>query len=54
MVVIKRVDCITYQEISLKKIYDEVTGDILDMSNVIILKKLRRKKMGDVFYFHMS
>ena len=35
------------QEISLKKIYDEVTEGIFDMSNVIIfIKKLKRKKWG--------
>ena len=35
------------QEISLKKIYDEVTEGIFDMSNVIILiKKLKRKNGG--------
>ena len=37
------------QEICLKKIYDEVTEDIFDMSNLrLLLQKLRRKK-GDVY-----
>ena len=32
----------------LKKIYDEVTEDIFDMSNVRIFKEIE-KKMGDVY-----
>ena len=44
------------QEISLikKKICDEVTEDIFDMSNVRIFKKLRRKKNRGCLYFVMS
>ena len=37
----------------LKKIYDEVTEDILDMSNVRIFKKIEKKKWG-CLYFVMS
>ena len=36
-----------------KKIYDEVTEDIFDMSNVRILKKLRIKN-GGCLYFVLS
>ena len=31
---------------SLKKIYDEVTEDIFDMSDVIIFKEIEKKKWG--------
>ena len=31
-----------------KKIYDEVTEDIFDMSNVRIFKEIKKKKNGDV------
>ena len=34
--------------------YDEVTEDIFDMSNVRILKEIEKKKMGDVYDFVMS
>ena len=34
------------QEISLKKIYDEVTEDIIDMSNVRIFKEIGKKTWG--------
>ena len=34
---------------SQKKIYDEVTEDIFDWSNVRILKEIEKKKMGDVY-----
>ena len=34
------------QEISLKKIYDEVTEDIFDMSNMRIFKEIEKKEMG--------
>ena len=34
---------------SLKKIYDEVTEDIFDMSNVRIFKEIGKKKWGGVF-----
>ena len=38
------------QEISLKKkIYDKVTEDIFDMSNVRIFKEIVKKIMGDVY-----
>ena len=38
------------QEISLKKIYDEVTEGIFDMNNVGILEEIeKKKKMGDVY-----
>ena len=34
----------------LKKVYDEVTEDIFDMSNVRIFnKEIEKKKMGDVY-----
>ena len=36
-----------------KKIYDEATEDMFDMSNVRISKKLRRKN-GECLYFAMS
>ena len=32
--------------ISKKKIYDEVTEDIFDMSKVRILKEIEKKKLG--------
>ena len=32
------------QEMSLKKIYDEVTEDIFDMSNVRTFKEIEKKK----------
>ena len=34
----------TNQEISLKKIYEEVTQDIYDMSNVRIFKEIEKKQ----------
>ena len=34
------------QEISLKKIYDEVTADLFDMSNVRIFEETEKKKSG--------
>ena len=34
------------QEISLKKIYDEMTEDIFDMSSVRIFKEIEKKKWG--------
>ena len=37
------------QEISLKKIYDEITDDIFDMSNVRIFKEIEREKKRDVY-----
>ena len=38
------------QEISFKKIYDEVTEDIFYMSNVIFFnKESEKKKMEDVY-----
>ena len=38
------------QEISLKKIYDEVTEAIFAMSNVSFLnKEIEKKKLGDVY-----
>ena len=37
------------QEISFKKIYDEVTEDIFDMSNVRIFIEIEKKKMGNVY-----
>ena len=37
------------QEISLKKIYNEVTGDVFDMSNVSIFSKEIEKKVEDVY-----
>ena len=37
----------THSNLSLKqKIYDEVTEDIFDMSNVRIFKEIERKKWG--------
>ena len=33
----------------LKKIYDEVTEDIFDMSNVIIFREIEKKKWGDIY-----
>ena len=41
------------QEISLKKIYDEVIEDIFDMSNVRIFKEIGKNKKGGCFYFVM-
>ena len=38
---------------STKKIYDEVTEDVFDMSNVIIFKQ-EKKKNGGCLYFVMS
>ena len=32
-----------------KHIYDDVTEDIFDMSNVSIFKEIEKKKMGDVY-----
>ena len=40
-------------KISLKKIYDEVTEDIFDMSNVRLFKEIEKKNEG-CFYFVMS
>ena len=37
-----------------KKIYDEVTEDIFDMSNVRIFKVIEKKKNGGCLYFAMS
>ena len=37
----------------LKKIYDKVTDDIFDMTNVIIFKEIE-KKNGGCLYFVMS
>ena len=34
------------QEISIKKIYDEVPEDIFDMSNMVIFKEIEKKTMG--------
>ena len=42
------------QEISLKKIYNEVTGDVFDMSNVRIFSKEIEKKNGGCLHFVMS
>ena len=39
------------QEISLKKIYDELTEDIFDMSNVRIFIEIEKEKMGDAYTF---
>ena len=35
----------------LKKIYDRVTEDIFDMSNVRIVKEMEKKKMVDVYKY---
>ena len=44
----------THSNLSLKKkIYDEVTEDIFDMSNVRIFKEIERKN-GGCLYFIMS
>ena len=42
---------VTYakQAIYFKKIYDEVTENIFDMSNVRIFKEIEKKKIGDVY-----
>ena len=37
---------------SLKKIYDEVTEDIFDMSNVRFFKEIEKNKNGGCLYFH--
>ena len=37
------------QEISLKKIYDEVTEGIFDMNNVGILEEIEKKKKWGMF-----
>ena len=39
---------------SFKKIYDEVTEDMFDMSNVRIFKEIEKKKNGGCLYFVMS
>ena len=46
---------VTYakQAISFKKIYDEVTQNIFDMSNVRIFKEIEKKNRG-CLYFAMS
>ena len=43
-----------YQEKSLNKIYDVVTENIFDMSNVRIFKEIGKKKNGGCLYFVMS
>ena len=42
------------QEISFKKIYDEVTEDIFNMFNVRIFKEIEKKKKWGCLYFVMS
>ena len=37
------------QIISFKKIYDEVTEDIFDMSNVRLFKEIEKIKIGDAY-----
>ena len=37
------------RNIFIEKIYDEVTEDIFDMSNVRIFKEIERKKLEDVY-----
>ena len=40
---------------SLNKIYDEITEDIFDMSNVRLFnKEIEKKKNGECLYFVMS
>ena len=38
-------------KIFYKNIYDEVTEDIFDMSNVRIFKEIEKKKTGNVYTF---
>ena len=42
------------QDISLKKIYDKVTKDIFDVSNVSIFKEIEKKKNRGCLHFVMS
>ena len=37
-----------------EKIYDEVTEDIFDMSNVRFFKEIEKKKNGGCLYYVMS
>ena len=44
------------QEISLKKLYDEMIEDIFDMSNVRIFKEIQKKKcwIRDLFHVYLN